>query len=103
MDDFKAVVDAEEKMGAFFEAHEDEFLKFDRVAHKLSRRPDLHAFMLLDSLVPGDDYIVCSASHDEIFLGVEVGDLMKVATEEQLIDLHRCGVRVGDYGLEMFA
>lgn len=90
-------------LSEFFDQHEDEFLKFERVRNKLSKRPDIHAFMLLDSLVPGKMDIVCAAEHDEIFLDVDVKKLVKAATTDQLIDLHRCGVRFDeDGGLCMF-
>lgn len=76
-----------------FDEFEDEFLKFDRVKEKLSQCPDLHAFIMLDKLVPGKADIVASAEHDEIYLSIEPGELLKVATKDQLLDLHRCGVR----------
>ena len=76
----------------FFEEHNDEFLKFDRVKNNLSNRADLHAFLLLDKLFPSTHNLVASADHDEIFLDVDSDKLAEVATEEQLIDLHRCGV-----------
>lgn len=72
---------------------ETEFLKFDRIEDKLSTRPDLHAFILLDKLVSGTKNLVSCATHDEIYLSVEPKDLAKVATQDQLRDLHRCGVR----------
>jgi hypothetical protein len=34
------------------------------------KRPDLHAFLLLDRLVPGDHDMITAATHDEFFLGV---------------------------------
>jgi hypothetical protein len=71
----------------------DEFLKFENVENKLSQRPDLHAFMLLDSLFPGDINMVSGASHDEFYLSISPEELSEKATDEQLIDLHRCGVR----------
>ena len=76
-----------------YEKHDDEYLKFDLVQNKTSRRPDLHAFNLLDRLVPGEDDIVNAAEHDEIYLSVSPDELAKVATEEQIIELIRCGVR----------
>jgi hypothetical protein len=76
-----------------YEKHEGEFLKFDRVQNKTSGRADLHAFNLLDKLVPGKIDMVSAAEHDEIWLEVSPDDLAKVATEEQIIDLIRCGVR----------
>lgn len=76
-----------------YDTYHDEYLKFDRVQNKTSNRADLHAFMLLDKLVPGKCDIVSAASHDEIWMGVSPDDLSKVATEEQIIELIRCGVR----------
>lgn len=76
-----------------YEKHESEFLKFEKVENKTSQRRDLHAFMLLDRLVPGEKDIVGCAEHDEIWLEVDPEELAKVATEEQIIELIRCGVR----------
>lgn len=75
------------------ESCSDEFLEFDRVKEKLSNRPDLHAFILLDKLCPGNDDIISASSHDEFYFSIEPYDLCEAATDEQLIDLHRCGVR----------
>jgi hypothetical protein len=83
-----------ENMKELFEDRNDEFLKFDRVQNKRSNRADLHAFLLLDSLLPGDDDVVASAEHDEIFLSYGPRDLAAAATEEQIIELIRCGVRL---------
>lgn len=85
----------------FFEKHSDEFLKFERVENKLSFRPDVHAFLLLSRLAPGTFDIVSAAEHDEIFLEPSPDEVVKIATEQELIDLHRCGVRCDD-GLCMF-
>lgn len=76
-----------------YEKYHDEFLKFGRVENKTSNRPDLHAFNLLDKLVPGNSEIVSAAEHDQIWLDVEPEELSKVATDEQIIELIRCGVR----------
>lgn len=76
-----------------FEKHHEEFLKFSRVKNKLSNRPDLHAFLLLDKLIPGDGDMVGSAEHDEILLSINGEELVQKATEEQIVDLIRCGVR----------
>ena len=80
----------------------DEFLKFDRVQNKLSKRADIHAFLLLDKLVPGDCDMVSAAEHDEIWLDVTPEELSKVVTTAQIIELIRCGVRY-DSGVESFA
>lgn len=88
---------------AAFEKHSDEYLKFDRVENKLSRRPDLHAFLLLDKLFPSDSDVVAGAAHDEIFLHPSEKELRKGLTEELVIELTRCGVRMSEYGgLSMF-
>ena len=86
-----------------FNKYRDEYLEFKKVENKLSSRPDLHAFILLDRLVPGHRDIVTEAAHDEIFLDTDTEELAKVATEEDIISLIRCGVRVidGEY-LGMF-
>jgi len=73
---------------------DEEFLKFERVEHKRSQRPDLHAFLLLDALAPSTFDIVSAAEHDEIFLEVSPDKLGEVATEEQVVELIRCGVRL---------
>ena len=75
-----------------YNKHEDEFLKFERIENKTSNRADLHAFNLLDKLVPGHLDIVAAAEHDQIWLEVSPKELSKVATEEQIIELIRCGV-----------
>lgn len=89
---------------ALFKKHNDEFLEFENVEHKRSTRKDIHAFILLDELVPGTDDIVSAATHDEIFLAVGVEALAEKATEEQVVDLIRCGIRIDDHeeGLAMF-
>lgn len=80
----------------FFEACEDDFLKFDAIEQKLSSRPDIHAFILLNEICPNTRDIVCSAEHDVIYLDVSLEDLEGKATLEQVRDLVRCGVMVED-------
>jgi len=72
---------------------DDEFLKFERVETKFSNRPDLHAFILLDKLVPGDSYLISCSEHDEFFFSIDPDTLNGVITDEQLLELVRCGVR----------
>jgi len=76
-----------------FEQFSDDYIKFERVENKRSSRPDLHAFLLLNELVPGTNDMVSAAEHDEIFLSVEPEELNKVATDEQILELVRCGIR----------
>lgn len=75
-----------------YEKYTDEFLKFDRVQKKTSHRRDLHAFNLLDKLVTGVGQIICSAEHDQIWLDINPEDLVGIASEDQIIELIRCGV-----------
>jgi len=80
----------------------EEYIKFERVRNKRSNRPDLHAFLLLDELFPQSRDIICGAWHDEIALDVSEDDA-DTLTDEQIVELIRCGVRLGDGGLVMFA
>ena len=87
----------------FQEKCENEFLEFERVANKLHPRRDICAFLLLDKLVPQVDIdMVCDSEHDEIYLETDTDDLAKVATEEDVTTLVRCGVRLDENGLMMF-
>ena len=76
-----------------YKKYADEYLRFDRVENKTSNRPDLHAFMLLDKLMPDTCDIISNAEHDEIWLNVSPEALGLVASLDQIIELIRCGVR----------
>ncbi len=79
-------------VAAVFEKHhEAEFIEFERIEKPRSKRRDLHAFMLLDELAPGTGKIVAAAEHDEIWIEVSP-EAIEHATEEQIIELIRCGV-----------
>lgn len=80
-----------EELQAAFDL-EDDFLKFEEVENPRSKRPDLHAFLLLDELVPGDSDMVAAAEHDQIYLGVDAEKLAAVVSLDQIRDLRRCGV-----------
>jgi hypothetical protein len=89
-----------------FEAASGEYIEFERIENPLHRRPDICAFLKLDQLVPGEARdMVCAAEHDEIFLDVEPDKLAAVATQEDIVYLHRCGVRydTSTDSLAMFA
>lgn len=81
------------EFASLFERHNEEFLKFDRIETPRSARADLHAFLLLDELVPGSENLVSAARHDEFFLSVDAQALAAVASESQVVELIRCGVR----------
>jgi len=82
---------------AWFDAHEPEYLKFKNVENKLSKRPHLHAFLLLDSVLPGTGPLVTTSYRDEVCLAFSLEKLAKSAiTEEQVRDLVRCGIQLTD-------
>jgi hypothetical protein len=75
-----------------FELVSDDFCKFELVENKKSKRPDLHAFILLDGLFESSDRdIVAAASHDVIYLETSSEDCEKL-TDDNIIELTRCGV-----------
>jgi hypothetical protein len=84
-----------------FEQFEDDYLEFDKVENKLSKRKDLHAFIMLDKLFPDHMNIICNAEHDEFWLEIEEDDI-ETLTDDQILELTRCGVRYDD-GLKMLA
>lgn len=95
-----------ERIKELFRKHSDEFLEFKKIPEdqRLSKRPDLHAFILLDQIFPDDGRgidMVCAAWHDEIALTPKTEDI-KDASEDQIIQLIRCGVRLDDDYLVMF-
>lgn len=83
----------EDELISLLDNNESEYLEFERIEKPLSKRPDLHALLLLDSLVGGDDDLIVAAEHGEFFVGVTPEVLAPVITEQQAIDLVRCGVR----------
>jgi len=95
-----------DRLAELFDDHKDEFLEFGRVPpeRRLSNRPDLHGFCLLDKLVPGERDMVCNSQHDVFYLDVSPAELAKWATEEQVIDLIRCGLiyEEGEDSLAMY-
>jgi hypothetical protein len=90
-----------------FKAFDNSFLKFKEIPQerRLSERADLHAFLLLEKLAPQTGRIIAGAAHDEIFLGVDCEKLNAAASDDDIRDLIRCGVRMDDTndGLMMFA
>lgn len=91
-----------EELQALFEKYDDEFLKFEKVTNKRSSRPDIHVFILLNEFAPKDYDMISAAEHDEIWLDVKPEDIVPQITEEQVIELIRCGIRY-DGNYECFA
>ena len=83
-----------------FELFDKDFLQFNKIENQMSRRPDVHAFLLLDLIIEPEpncsgginDMIAC-AEHDEIWLDIDVDKLNEKITDEQIQELSRCGVR----------
>ncbi len=87
-----------DQLKSTFDKYDDEFIQFQSVANKRSRRPDMHAFIILDELLPGDGKsdLISAAEHDIFWLDIEPEALARVATEEIILDLVRCGVSYND-------
>lgn len=92
------------QLSATFDKYEDEYIQFQNVANKRSRRPDMHAFIVLDELLPGDGKgdLISAAEHDQFFLDIEPEALARVATEEIILDLVRCGVSFDEENESLF-
>lgn len=95
---------SQDKLSDKFARNRGEYGRFELVSPKLTKRPDLHAFCLLDSLCPGTVNIVESSEEGLLWLGVDMNQLSNVVTERQVIDLIRCGVMYDgwDTGLVMY-
>lgn len=100
--DYEEVYERLREVRSLWEQHEEEYLEFERVANKRSRRPDLHAFLVLDELSPGDNDMLSGAEHDNIYLEVDPEDIIEHLTEDLIIELIRCGVRLDEHGFSMF-
>ncbi len=91
-----------DEMAALFEKHNEEFVRFERISVPRHPRPDLHAFLLLHELDPNSCHMVAAAEHDEIYLEVDPERVATKITEDQVLELVRCGVRFGDTCFCMF-
>lgn len=83
---------------AAFVAGNDEYLSTNNLAAPRSKRRDLHAFLLIDQLLPNSDTVLTAAEHDVVFINADLDELSEVISKEQVLDLLRCGVRVDQYG-----
>lgn len=97
-----------EEIIALFEKHDDLYLEgLGEAGRELgpTKRQDLNAFLLLERLLPGEGDMISAAEHDEFFLDVDLEELAKVATEEDVKTLIRCGVCLDEWesGLKMNA
>lgn len=83
-----------EELARDWEICDEEAGKFDRVEDKRSSRPDIHAFILLNELVPDEKPIVTAATHDQFYIGVDMDKLVQVINRKHIVELVRCGVRL---------
>ena len=70
----------------------DEFLKFENVKEKRAERPELHALLVLSELDQGADRVISWACYYKIFLSFDAETVLSKITEDQALDLIRCGV-----------
>jgi len=75
-----------------FEKHEDKYLKDKYIKYTVTKRPDLHAFLIIDQLCPGTCDLISAAEHDTYYISVEFEELAKNITEDHVIELIACGV-----------
>jgi len=80
---------------AEFESHNSNYTPFESLENKRSNCAEIHAFLILNELVPTDRMIE-SAEHDKIWLSVNIEALSKVITSEQIRELSICGVFYDD-------
>lgn len=83
----------------WFKAHRDERYKFDRIKHPKSKRPAMHALILIDALEPGIDSFFDAVSGCGSYLSCLDGEFspqaLKKMTEAHVVELLRCGVDFG--------
>jgi len=77
-----------------FNAFDDDYLEFEAIESPRHRCADLCAFLMLADMLPDlSGNIITASKHDEFYLGVDCEHLNLIATDDQLRDLARCGVR----------
>lgn len=90
------------QLTAWFEKHEDEHSKFDRIPEKDQLHPlrDICAMLYMHRKMGGVNYKgIGAAEHDEVFFAWDtIGDL----TEDDVIYLIRCGVEYDGDGFRMW-
>ena len=81
-----------DEMIAQFEAPENEDIYFVDIKNRKTERADLHAFNLIDSLVPSACNILAVAEHDQVWLFVDPSYLADKISPEQVRELVACGL-----------
>lgn len=88
-----------DEMKELFEKYADEYQygDFEKILGTLSTRPDMHAFRLIENLLPNKKFdMIASAEHDQIWLGVDPEELAAVATPEIIRQLVACHIFFDD-------
>jgi hypothetical protein len=80
----------------------DEYIQFERVQNKLSQNRDLHAFLLMESIEPVQYRLIAGADHDVVYLEGPTDSFIEKLTEEQAIDLIRCGIHYENDGFAIY-
>ena len=70
----------------------DKKLTFEGIGNKYSQRKDLHAFILLDKIVPDNKYLISAAEHDAIYLDINIEDFISKVSKDQLMELLLFGI-----------
>jgi hypothetical protein len=103
----RSIAECHKRLWDFFEANAGEFGAVENIrpARRLHERHDLNALLLLDRLANGDgERILRGNELDLVHLNVDLVALVDVASDEDLLDLARCGVFVceDEHAIAMF-
>ena len=83
-----------------FEKFDNESNRFHLIENKLSTRRDLCGFLYLEKLCPAyperDIDLIAASDRVQIYLSTDCDELAKVATEEDVLYLCRCGIFYDD-------
>lgn len=78
-----------------FKKHDEEFLEFDRVENKLSKRRDVHLFVFLDNLMKESESkcdLISDCEHSKLYFILDIEEFCHFATEQDIIEAVRCGL-----------
>ena len=81
-----------------FQSFNGEFAEFERVEHKRSASPDIHAMLLLEELFPTDNGsdMIRAAEHDTIYFRPSEEQLLTLS-QKHILELTRCGISYSEY------
>ncbi len=83
-----------------FDTHDNKYLDFEGIENPPSSYRDLCGLLKLSQLLPSrkPGQIVTGAGHEAIYIRCDLDKLAKVATEDDIIYLIRCGIRYDEDG-----